>query len=179
LTVPPLPHSWREVPPATRGARATSIRSTDLHVARTPGLGAPAGAAANQAAVSPAELEWARKAYRRALESDRAWRAFSAEPRHHDATYWTLLVSLFVEPGMNRTTLIERVTAGAGVSRSTAERAIRDARASGLVCHRQVGTEVLMELSERLFAHCLGFFRSRMDQVRFGEGLGEDGGHRG
>ena len=129
--------------------------------------------------VTSAELARARRAYRGGLEAARAWRAFSPDPRHHDATYWTLIATLFAEPGMNRTTLIERVTAGAGVSRSTAERVIRDARESGLVCHRQVGTEVLMELSERLFAHCLGFFRSRMDRVRFGEGLGEDGGHRG
>jgi hypothetical protein len=63
---------------------------------------------------------------------------------------------------MNRTTLIERVTAGAGVSRSTAERAIRDARESSLVCCRQVGTEVLMDLSQRMFEHCIGYFRTRV-----------------
>ena len=147
------------------------MRRTGAPVARTSRRGIPTGTAAARVDVSPAELERARRAYRRALESDRAWRAFSAEPRHHDATYWTLLVSLFVEPGMNRTTLIERVTAGAGVSRSTAERAIRDARASGLVRHAHVGTEVMLDLSERMFDHCVGFFRSRMDRGRSGAQL--------
>jgi hypothetical protein len=128
--------------------------------------------------VPPGELARARSAYRRAIESGGAWRSFSPEPRHHDATYWTLLVSLFVEPGMNRTTLIERVTAGAGVSRSTAERVIRDARDSGLVCHRQVGTEVLMDLSAPMFDHCVAFFRTRMDRDRLGDRIG-DGGYEG
>src|SRR5215213_2413745 len=73
------------------------------------------------AAVSEEELARARIAYRGSQESARAWRAFTPNPRHHDITYWSMLTSLFVEPGLNRMTLIERVMEQAGVSRSTAE----------------------------------------------------------
>ena len=115
------------------------------------------------APVSAEELERARAAFRGSLESSRAWRGFSANPRHHDVTYWTLLTTLFVEPGMNRMTLIDRIIEYAGVSRSTAERAIRDARASGFVTDEPAGKEVRYRLSEPLFAHCIDFFRRYMD----------------
>lgn len=122
--------------------------------------------------VSAEELERARRAFRGSLESSRAWRSFSPDPRHHDVTYWTLLTSLFAEPGMNRMTLVDRITEYAGVSRSTAERAIRDARASGFVQDQPVGKEVRYYLSEPLFAHCIEFFRRYMDLEQVLRNLG-------
>ena len=91
--------------------------------------------------VTAAELARARRAYRGGLEAARAWRAFSPDPRHHDATYWTLIATLFAEPGTNRTRLVDRMVAEAGVSRSTAERAVRDARAAGLIVAARAGGE--------------------------------------
>jgi DNA-binding GntR family transcriptional regulator len=74
-----------------------------------------------------------------------------------------MLVSLFAEPGMNRTTLIDRIIDYAGVSRSTAERAIHEARQSGYIVDRREGREVRHFLSDRLFNHCIEFFRNYMD----------------
>ena len=119
-----------------------------------------------------AELERARAAFRGSLETSRAWRAFTPDTRHHNQTYWSLLSVLFVEPGLNRTTLIERVIAYAAVSRSTAERAIREARGSGYVVDRPAGVEVRFFLSDRLLAHCVRFFREHMDLERLIENLG-------
>jgi hypothetical protein len=124
--------------------------------------------------MSPAELERARTAFRGSLESSKAWRAFSTNTRHHDTTYWSLLCSLFAEPGMNRTMLIERIIAYAGVSRSTAERAIREAKACGYIIDRPAGNEVHHFLSDRLFAHCVAFFRAHMDLEQIVKNLGYD-----
>jgi hypothetical protein len=110
------------------------------------------------------ELARARLAYRGSLDSARAWRRFSPNPRHHDVTYWTLLTVLFIEPGMNRTNLIDRIIDYAGVSRSTAERAIREARSCGYILDQPTGKEVRYQLSERLFEHCVAFFRAYMDR---------------
>ena len=130
-------------------------------------------------AVAAAELARARRAYRGGLEAARAWRAFSPDPRHHDATYWTLIATLFAEPAMNRTRLVDRVVAEAGVSRSTAERAVREARAGGLILAERVGPEVRLDLSDRLFEHCVGYFRAWMDGGRLGAALGHGEGYGG
>jgi hypothetical protein len=126
-------------------------------------------------AVNPEELAKARRAFRGSLESSKAWRGFSPHPRHHDVTYWTLLTVLFIEPGMNRMSLIERIIDYAGVSRSTAERAVREARAAGFIADAPAGKEVRYELSDRLFAHCLEFFRNYMDLERVLANLGDHG----
>lgn len=130
-------------------------------------------------AIVAAELARARRAYRGGLAAARAWRAFSPDPKHHDATYWTLIATLFAEPGMNRTRLVDRVVAGAGVSRSTAERAVREARAGGLIAAEQAGGEVRLVLSDRLFGHCVGYFRAWMDGGRLGAALGHGEGYGG
>src|SRR4051794_28630773 len=130
-------------------------------------------------AVTAAELARARRAYRGGLAAARAWRAFSPDPRHHDATYWTLIASLFAEPGTNRTRLVDRVVADAGVSRSTAERAVREARAGGLIVAERTGGEVRLRLSDRLFRHCVGYFRTWMDGGRLGAALGHGEGYGG
>jgi DNA-binding transcriptional ArsR family regulator len=101
------------------------------------------------------ELARARVAYRGAQESARAWRAFTPNTRHHDMTYWSLLTSLFVEPGINRMTLIDKIIEFAGVSRSTAERAIREARQSGYVRDEPTGKEVRYYLSRWHFSPLL------------------------
>src|SRR3954462_7646843 len=90
-------------------------------------------------AVTAAELARARRAYRGGLAAARAWRAFSPEPRHPHADYWTLIAALVGPPGTNRTRLVDRMVADAGVSRSTAERAVRDARAAGLIVAERAG----------------------------------------
>src|SRR5687768_2697377 len=110
--------------------------------------------------VTSEELAKARRAFRGSLESSRAWRGFSTNPRHHDVTYWTLLTVLFIEPGTNRMSLIERVIEFAGVSRSTAERAIREAKEQGFIIDEPWGKEVRYRLTEPLFAHCIEFFRN-------------------
>ncbi len=130
-------------------------------------------------AVTSEELAKARRAFRGSLESSRAWRAFSPHSRHHDVTYYTLLVALFIEPGMNRMSLIERVIEYAGVSRSTAERALREAKASGFVADEPAGREVRYRLTEPLFAHCIGFFRGFMDLERNLARLGGTAGATG
>ena len=115
------------------------------------------------ARLSPEELERARQTYRGAMEAARGWRAFTKDTRHHDQTYWSLLVTLFIEPGLNRTSLLERVIEHAGVSRSTAERAIREGKEAGYITDRPVGREVRYALSERLEAHCLAYFHDFLD----------------
>src|SRR5687768_5978475 len=100
--------------------------------------------------VTSEELARARRAFRGSLESSRAWRGFSTDPRHHDVTYWTLLTALFIEPGMNRMSLLERVIEFAGVSRSTAERAIREARQQGFIVDEPAGKVVRYRLAEPL-----------------------------
>lgn len=142
----------------------------------SPGRRAARAEADGEAGISPAELARARIAFRGSLESSRAWRAFTADTRHHDLTYWSLLCSLFAEPGMNRTSLIERIIEYAGVSRSTAERAIREARDSGYIIDRPAGKEVRYELSRPLFDHCVRFFRNYMDLQRIIKDLGLDQG---
>lgn len=129
--------------------------------------------ATDPVSISPEELARAQRAFRGSLESGRAWRRFSSDTRHHDITYWTLLTSLFVEPGMNRMTLVERIVDYAAVSRSTAERAIREARASGYIVDAPAGKEVRYRLSERLLAHCIDFFRNYMDLEQVLQSLGE------
>ena len=118
------------------------------------------------------ELARARVAYRGSLESSRAWRAFTPNTRHHDTTYWTMLSWLFAEPGMNRMTLVDRITEYAGVSRSTAERAVREARESGYVVDEPAGREVLYSLSDATFEHCVDYFRDYMDLEKIIEHLG-------
>src|SRR4051794_1263186 len=130
-------------------------------------------------AVTAAELARARRAYRGGLEVARAWRTFSPETRHHDATYWTLIATLFAEPGTNRTRLVDRIVGEALVSRSTAERAVRDARAGGLLVAERAGPEVRLGLSDRLFEHCVGYFRAWMDGGRLGAALGHGEGYGG
>ncbi len=124
--------------------------------------------------VSEEELARARIAYRGSQESAKAWRAFTDDSRHHDITYWSMITSLFVEPGLNRTRLIERIMEQAGVSRSTAERAIREGRESGYLVDRPAGKEVRYFLSDRVFNHCLEFFRSWMDVSRVVKRFGYD-----
>jgi hypothetical protein len=126
--------------------------------------------------VSEEELARARIAYRGSQESAKAWRAFTDNPRHHDITYWSMITSLFVEPGLNRTALIERIIEQAGVSRSTAERAIREGRGSGYLVDRPAGKEVRYFLSDRVFDHCIGFFRDWMDVARVVKRFGYDAG---
>ena len=127
--------------------------------------------------VTAAQLRRARQAYSGALDAARAWRAFSPNPRHHDTTYWTLLSSLFVKPGMNRTQLVDRIIDGAGVSRSTAERAISDARESGLIVSQQAGTEVLFDLSDSMSNHCINYFQIWMDEAKIVEAFGYKQSH--
>jgi hypothetical protein len=153
--------------------------STSLRAARTSDEGCSDEAEARRVAIAGPELERAQRAYRGAIEAARAWRVFSPNPKYHDTTFWTLFSTLFAEPGMNRTTLIDRIMEGAGVSRSTAERAIREARESGLVCYRHVGAEVLLDLSDAMFNHCVGYFREWMDRDKLNKNLGFDDDYRG
>ena len=128
-----------------------------------------------RAEVPEAELARARAAYRASLEALRGWRAFSPSARHPDAACWGLLGSLFAEPGLDRTALVGRIAECAGVSRSTAERVVRRARAGGHVVDRPAGRRVRYFLSERAFADCLAYFRAHMDR---GDGRARPGGRR-
>src|SRR5437763_10550117 len=79
------------------------------------------------------ELERAKYSYDGSLQSARAWRSFFAEPKYQTTTAWTMFALVFVNPGMSRTVLIDRMQRYAGVSRSTAGRMIADARKDGFL----------------------------------------------
>jgi hypothetical protein len=160
--------------PKVEMAGLTSMTEPLRSPGRVEELG-PAEAGPLRIEVSAAQLKRAQQAYSSALEAARAWRAFSPSPRHHDMTYWTLISSLFAEPGMNRTQLVDRIIDEAGVSRSTAERAIRDARESGLIVGRYAGSEVLFDLSDVIFNHCVNYFQSWMDAAKIARMLGAPG----
>jgi hypothetical protein len=128
--------------------------------------------------VPEAELARARAAYRGSLEALRGWRAFSPSARHPDAACWSLLGSLFAEPGLDRTALVGRIAEYAGVSRSTAERVVSRAREGGHVVDRPAGKRVRYFLSERAFGDCLAYFRSYMDRGNVPERPGGADGRR-
>jgi hypothetical protein len=115
-----------------------------------------------RAGIVGAELERARASYRRSLEATRAQRAFSPSARHQDTACWSLLGSLFVEPGMSRATLVGRIIEYAGVSRATAERVVRRAREGGCIVDQPYGKMVRYFLSERAFGSCMEYFRKYM-----------------
>ena len=117
-----------------------------------------------EAEVSGAELERARAAYRGSLEAARAQRAFLPSVRHEDTACWSMLGSLFVEPGMNRTALVGRISQYAGVSRATAERVVRRAREGGHIVDQPSGRMVRYFLSQRSFDCCFEYFRKYMGQ---------------
>jgi hypothetical protein len=55
----------------------------------------------------------------------------------------------------------------------------RDARAAGLIVAERAGGEVRLDLSGRLFEHCVGYFRTWMDGGRLGAALGHGEGYGG
>jgi hypothetical protein len=120
-----------------------------------------------------AELERARAAYRAALAEARARLDLAPSARHQDTACWGVLASLFVEPGLSRTALVDRVAGCAGVSRPTAERVVRRAREGGHIVDRTAGRAVAYSLSEPAFERCLDHFRRHMDA---GRGSGVRGG---
>src|ERR687883_1718142 len=79
------------------------------------------------------ELERAKYSYDGSLQSARAWRSFFSEPKYQTTTAWTMVALVFVNPGMSRMVLIDRMQRYAGVSRSTAERMITDAKKDGFL----------------------------------------------
>ena len=87
------------------------------------------------------ELERARLVYRGSLEAVRAWRTFSPGAGRHDAACWSMLGSLFAEPGLSRTVLVDRIVEYAGISRSTAER-VRPRSARRRLHHRPPGKAI-------------------------------------
>ncbi len=126
----------------------------------------PAALNSPGADISGAELERVRAAYRSSLEATRAQRAFLPSARHEDTACWSMMSSLFAEPGMNRTMLIGRITQYAGVSRATAERVVRRAREGGHIVDQPSGRMVRYFLSQRSFDCCLEYFRKYMGRTR-------------
>jgi hypothetical protein len=125
-----------------------------------------------RAELAGTELVQARRAYHGALEAMRAWSAFSPHSRHHGIAYWSLLASLFAEPGLNRTKLVDRIVEYARVSRSTAERTIRDARHSGHIVDQPSGKAVRYFLAEQMVDHCVLYFRNWLDRGQVEKALG-------
>jgi len=121
-----------------------------------------------QAGILGAELERARAAYSVSLEATRAQRAFSPSARHQDTACWSMLSSLFAEPGMNRATLVCRIVEYAGVSRATAERVVRRGRDGGHIIDQPSGKMVRYFLSQRSFDCCMEYFRKYMRQETTG-----------
>jgi hypothetical protein len=117
-----------------------------------------------EADISGADLEHARAAYRGSLEAARAQRAFLPSARHEDTACWSMLGSLFAEPGLNRTELVSRITQYAGVSRATAERVVSRARAGGHIIDQPSGRMVRYYLSDQSFGCCVDYFRKYMRQ---------------
>ena len=70
-----------------------------------------------------------------------------------------------MNPGINRTVLIERMQRYAGVSRSTAERMIADARKDGFLLDMEERNPKRSRyyLSRPVYVHCIEFFRNWMD----------------
>jgi hypothetical protein len=101
-----------------------------------------------EADISGADLEHARAAYRGSLEAARAQRAFLPSARHEDTACWSMLGSLFAEPGLNRTELVRRV--------------ISRARASGYIVDQPSGRMVRYFLSRQSFNQCLEYYRAYM-----------------
>jgi hypothetical protein len=118
----------------------------------------------SEADISGAELEHARAAYRGSLEAARAQRAFLPSARHEDTACWSMLGSLFAEPGLNRTELVSRISQYAGVSRATAERVVSRARAGGYIVDQPSGRTVRYFLSQQSFDRCIGYYRKYMKQ---------------
>ncbi len=118
---------------------------------------------------SEPELERARAAYRGSLEATRTQRAFLPSVRHEDTACWSMLGSLFVEPGMNRTVLVGRISQYAGVSRATAERVVPRAREGGHIVDQPSGRMVRYFLSQRSFDCCIEYFRKYMEQDKASE----------
>jgi hypothetical protein len=115
-----------------------------------------------EADISGADLEHARAAYRGSLEAARAQRAFLPSARHEDTACWSMLGSLFAEPGLNRTELVSRISQYAGVSRATAERVVSRARAGGHIIDQPSGRMVRYFLSQQSFNQCLDYYRAYM-----------------
>jgi hypothetical protein len=117
-----------------------------------------------EADISGADLEHARAAYRGSLEAARAQRAFLPSARHEDTACWSMLGSLFAEPGLNRTELVSRISQYAGVSCATAERVVSRARAGGHIIDQPSGRMVRYYLSDQSFGCCVVYFRKYMRQ---------------
>jgi hypothetical protein len=114
------------------------------------------------------ELERARFSYDGSLQSARAWRSFFTEPKYQTTTAWTMFALVFVNPGISRTALIDGTQRYAGVSRSTAERMIADARRDGFLVDRDARNPKRTRyfLSRDVYVHCVTFFRKWMDFAR-------------
>jgi hypothetical protein len=111
------------------------------------------------------ELERAKYSYDGSLQSARAWRSFFSEPKYQTTTAWTMFALVFVNPGINRTVLIDRMQRYAGVSRSTAERMVADAKRDGFLLDRAEKRSRNSQhyLSRDVYTHCIEFFQNWMD----------------
>jgi hypothetical protein len=111
------------------------------------------------------ELERAKYSYDGSLQSARAWRSFFSEAKYQTTTAWTMFALVFVNPGINRTVLIDRMQRYAGVSRSTAERMIADARRDGFLLDMEERNPKRSRyyLARAVYVHCIEFFRNWMD----------------
>lgn len=111
------------------------------------------------------ELTRAKYSYEGSLQSARAWRSFFGEPKYQTTTAWTMFALVFVNPGINRTVLIDRMQRYAGISRSTAERMITDAKKDGFLLDKDAKNPRKSRhyLSRAVYTHCVEFFRNWMD----------------
>ena len=111
------------------------------------------------------ELDRARYSYDGSLQSARAWRSFFGEPKYQTTTAWTMFALVFVNPGINRTDLIDNMQKYAGISRSTAERMIADAKKDGFLIDKDERNPKRSRyyLSRDVYIHCMDFFRKWMD----------------
>jgi hypothetical protein len=115
--------------------------------------------------VSQDELERAKYSYDGSLQSARAWRSFFSDPKYQTTTAWTMFALVFVNPGLNRTVLIDRMQRYAGISRSTAERMIADAKKDGFLLDKDEkrSNKSRYYLPRAVYIHCIEFFRKWMD----------------
>jgi hypothetical protein len=111
------------------------------------------------------ELERAKYSYDGSLQSARAWRSFFDQPKYQTTTAWTMFALVFVNPGINRTVLIDRMLRYAGISRSTAERMVADAKKDGFLLDKggKKSRTSRHYLSRDVYIHCIEFFRNWMD----------------
>jgi hypothetical protein len=109
-------------------------------------------------------IDKARFAFRGSLESALEWRKFFDDSKYHNLTYWVLIATVFSSPGISRNELIDQLTKYANISRTTAERAISDAKQKSYIVDKMSEARTTsFVLGDELEKHCIWYFENYMN----------------